>query len=254
MGQTLSSTQRPSVPSPSSSTSTTCPVDHSAFSKQHPPETPSTPPSCPVDHTSLEKRAQSTSSAASCPIDHASISKPSSAGPAQCPIQPDALDPRNHLPTLTQERAPSQSIDLPTDRSTSSIPRDAAGNWEYPSPQQFYNALVRKGWETPEAEVETMVQIHNFLNEKAWEEVHKWEAQVNKCVCPCSASDGLPSLTFFFLVSCRKGTRVCNSCASRGVRASYLRRRDSGYFSAGSYQSVSSESGAGSLGEIHADH
>jgi len=73
--------------------------------------------------------------------------------------------------------------DLPTDRTLSSIPRDAGGNWEYPSPQQFFNALVRKGWETPENEIETMVQIHNFLNEKAWEEVHKWEAQVNKCVC-----------------------------------------------------------------------
>jgi len=73
-----------------------------------------------------------------------------------------------------------QTTDLPTDRTTSSIPRDAAGNWEYPSPQQFYNALVRKGWETPETEIETMVQIHNFLNEKAWDEVHKWEAQVNK--------------------------------------------------------------------------
>ena len=94
----------------------------------------------------------------------------------------ETLDPRNHLPVLTQERASSQTIDLPTERTESSIPRDGAGKWEYPSPQQFYNALVRKGWETPETEIETMVQIHNFLNEKAWEEVQKWESQVNKCV------------------------------------------------------------------------
>ncbi|ETW78853.1 hypothetical protein HETIRDRAFT_420076 [Heterobasidion irregulare TC 32-1] len=71
-------------------------------------------------------------------------------------------------------------MDLPTERETSSIPRDAAGRWEYPSPQQFYNALVRKGWETPEEHVETMVQIHNFLNEMAWDEVKRWEDQVNK--------------------------------------------------------------------------
>ncbi|KAH9039367.1 cytochrome c/c1 heme-lyase [Lactarius pseudohatsudake] len=180
MGQTQSSTQQPSVASPSSSASTRCPVDHSALAKQHPPDPPSAAASCPVDHTSLAKHAQSSSSAASCPVDHASISKSSLATPAQCPIQPDALDPRNHLPTLTQERAPSQTTDLPTDRTKSSIRRDAAGNWEYPSPQQFYNALVRKGWETPENEIETMVQIHNFLNEKAWEEVHKWETEVNK--------------------------------------------------------------------------
>jgi hypothetical protein len=47
--------------------------------------------------------------------------------------------------------------------------------WEYPSPQQFYNALVRKGWETPEESIEMVVAIHNFLNERAWEEVMKWE-------------------------------------------------------------------------------
>ena len=26
------------------------------------------------------------------------------------------------------------------------------------------------------------MEIHNFLNEKAWEEVQKWEAEVNKYV------------------------------------------------------------------------
>lgn len=66
-------------------------------------------------------------------------------------------------------------MQLPTDRTESTIPRDPAAKWEYPSPQQFYNALVRKGWETPEEHVETMVEIHNFLNEQAWQEVLKWE-------------------------------------------------------------------------------
>ncbi|KAH9978327.1 cytochrome c and c1 heme-lyase [Russula compacta] len=177
MGQTTSSTQHLA----SASSSASCPVDHSAFAK-HPQASSSAPTaSCPVDHISPANRAQSSSSAASCPVDHASFSKSSSTLPAQCPVQPETLDPRNHLPVLTQDRAPSQTIDLPTERTASSIPRDVAGNWDYPSPQQFYNALVRKGWETPESEIETMVQIHNFLNEKAWEEVQKWEAQINKC-------------------------------------------------------------------------
>lgn len=62
----------------------------------------------------------------------------------------------------------------------SSIPRDHSGRtWEYPSPQQFYNALVRKGWETPEEHIETMVEIHNFLNEAAWNEVLKWEKRAD---------------------------------------------------------------------------
>jgi len=72
----------------------------------------------------------------------------------------------------------------------SSIPRviDAeAGSgsrqtWEYPSPQQFYNALVRKGMDTPAEHIETVVEIHNFLNERAWGEVLKWEKRVAQCV------------------------------------------------------------------------
>ena len=87
------------------------------------------------------------------------------------------------MPTLSQAPAPNQSIDLPTARTESSIPRDDEGKWEYPSPQQFYNALVRKGWETPEEHVETMVQIHNFLNEQAWLEILKWEKKQNPYVC-----------------------------------------------------------------------
>jgi len=38
--------------------------------------------------------------------------------------------------------------------------------------------LVRKGWETPEDSVEMMVDIHNFLNEEAWQEVMKWERKL----------------------------------------------------------------------------
>lgn len=86
------------------------------------------------------------------------------------------------MPVLSQYPAVAQSTYLPTDRETSSIPRDEGDRWDYPSPQQFYNALVRKGWETPEEHVETMVQIHNFLNEMAWDEVQKWEKEVSSYV------------------------------------------------------------------------
>ena len=213
MGQSPSSTQHSASSPPSS---TRCPVDHSAF-ENHPQVSASS--SCPVDHAALQaNRAQASLSAASCPVDHgvpssfpssppsSSSSRSSSAAPVQCPVQQQrteaqTLDPRNHLPVLTQERAPSQTADLPTERTASSIPRDAAGNWEYPSPQQFYNALVRKGFETPENEVETMVQIHNFLNERAWDEVRKWETQINKCVSSPSTPwmrTNMPCLGSFF--------------------------------------------------------
>lgn len=115
---------------------------------------------------------------------------------AECPIPHDqrALHPLNRIPMglSSTERAPGQVLDLPTDREVSSIPRPHrpeesasdnledrhSGRWEYPSPQQFYNALVRKGWETPEESIEMVVAIHNFLNERAWDEVMKWEKRL----------------------------------------------------------------------------
>lgn len=97
---------------------------------------------------------------------------------------PGLMNPLNNMPHLSQSPAPSQKAQLPVERTESTIPRtpspdgeSALEKWEYPSPQQFYNALVRKGWETPEESVETMVEIHNFLNEMAWKEVVKWETE-----------------------------------------------------------------------------
>lgn len=70
-----------------------------------------------------------------------------------------------------------QNQPLPLSREASSIPRgDTEGNWEYPSPQQMYNAMLRKGYtDTPVDAVESMVAVHNFLNEGAWAEVCEWE-------------------------------------------------------------------------------
>ena len=127
-------------------------------------------------------------------------------GAAKCPVPHDArssLNPLNHIPMglSATDRQPGQKMVLPTDRESSTIPRPGqptgrggdGGNayggiggateeeskvWEYPSPQQFYNALVRKGWETPEESMEMVVAIHNFLNERAWEEVMKWETRL----------------------------------------------------------------------------
>jgi len=72
-----------------------------------------------------------------------------------------------------------QTINLPLEREASTIPRgDGQGNWEYPSPQQMYNAMLRKGYtDTPAEHVESMVAVHNFLNEGAWEEIKGWEAR-----------------------------------------------------------------------------
>jgi cytochrome c heme-lyase len=146
---------------------------------QQAPPPPSPPPGCPMHNTD---------SPAS---DHAPMGQ---------------VNSLNNIPDLAQAPSPGQQTFLPLERTISSIPRANTGSasasacpvahststpattggntaakeekteqWEYPSPQQFYNALVRKGWETPEESVEMMVNIHNWLNEEAWQQVRRWE-------------------------------------------------------------------------------
>jgi cytochrome c heme-lyase len=112
-----------------------------------------------------------------------------SAPPATCPVPHDSrepktksilsqLNPLNYMfREISQAPAPNQSIALPTTREESTIPRGSGdGNWEYPSPQQMYNALLRKGYtDTDATAVESMVSVHNFLNEGAWAEIVGWE-------------------------------------------------------------------------------
>lgn len=118
----------------------------------------------------------------SCPIS-SSANNGSTESRSQCPVKHhtnnDLLNPLNNIPpNLSSLPAEDQKIPLSIERTQSSIPKDdVSQKWEYPSPQQFYNALKRKGWETPEEEIDTMVLIHNFLNEQCWQQVLAWEAR-----------------------------------------------------------------------------
>ncbi|KAF2766419.1 cytochrome c and c1 heme-lyase [Teratosphaeria nubilosa] len=51
-----------------------------------------------------------------------------------------------------------------------------SGNWIYPSQEMFFNAMKRKGHEAQEKDMQSIVPIHNAVNEKAWTEIRKWEA------------------------------------------------------------------------------
>jgi len=45
----------------------------------------------------------------------------------------------------------------------------------------MYNAMLRKGFtDTPQDAVESMVAVHNFLNEGAWAEIVEWERRFGK--------------------------------------------------------------------------
>jgi cytochrome c heme-lyase len=66
-------------------------------------------------------------------------------------------------------------------KDQSSIPAhqpDFSEKWVYPSEQQFYNAMKRKGWDLPpgiEKSIPHVVRIHNAVNEKGWKEILEWE-------------------------------------------------------------------------------
>lgn len=107
----------------------------------------------------------------------ASSSADSSASPSPKQGLLSRLNPLNNMPLfLSNERAADQTQDLPLSRERSTIPKGDGSLWEYPSPQQMYNAMLRKGYtDTPVDAVESMVSVHNFLNEGAWAEIMGWE-------------------------------------------------------------------------------
>ena len=116
----------------------------------------------------------------SCPV---RLPKDSAPGRDSSSSTLSKLNPLNYMPAnLSQSRAANQTVYLPLSRETSSIPRgDADSNWEYPSPQQMYNAMLRKGYDdTPQDAVESMVAVHNFLNEGAWAEIVGWEQRFSR--------------------------------------------------------------------------
>ena len=59
--------------------------------------------------------------------------------------------------------------------------------WQYPSEQMFYNALKRKGkgGDVREEDMNTVVSIHNAVNERTWRQLMAWEApHCDECATP----------------------------------------------------------------------
>ncbi|KAK1823772.1 holocytochrome c synthase [Friedmanniomyces endolithicus] len=143
-----------------------CPMHQSSTTAPHPPPNQPPPASTP---------------ASACPY---TPPPPSSADTTATPSYISKLNPLNYMPSsiANTREATHQTISLPLERETSTIPRgDGPGTWEYPSPQQMYNAMLRKGYtDTPAEHVESMVAVHNFLNEGAWEEIREWERRFGK--------------------------------------------------------------------------
>jgi hypothetical protein len=96
------------------------------------------------------------------------------------------VDPGNMMKAGGERNlpAPMQQMPLDTARQVSTIPKsdynpdhqdDEKQLWEYPSPQMFFNAMRRKGYQPSEQDMSMVVAIHNAVNERAWSEVLDWE-------------------------------------------------------------------------------
>ncbi|KAF2107928.1 cytochrome c heme lyase-like protein [Lophiotrema nucula] len=150
------------------------------------------PPGCPM-HKKTPQPPSRLPESASTPTGACPYVPPDTPSPASASIPSSApspkqgllsrLNPLNNMPfDLSNKKAFSeQTQDLPLSRETSTIPKDDGSLWEYPSPQQMYNAMLRKGYtDTPVDAVESMVSIHNFLNEGAWAEIVGWERRFSR--------------------------------------------------------------------------
>ena len=153
-------------------------------------------PGCPIDHSSSSKPSSSapssssstSASAATCPIDHGGASAAAAAAAPAPPrsrgtvynVYSQPIDPSNQMPaTAAQAPSPGQTKPLSTNRVQATIQKGGTdGTWTYPSPQMFWNALVRKGKAdgVSEDDMDSVVSIHNEMNERAWAGLLTWEA------------------------------------------------------------------------------
>jgi len=54
-----------------------------------------------------------------------------------------------------------------------------SSQWMYPSEQQFYNAMRKKGYNPPIEAIPSVLKIHNAVNERSWLQVRKWEKELH---------------------------------------------------------------------------
>lgn len=88
------------------------------------------------------------------------------------------------MPEMSQTAAADQKMELSKTRETSGIPKTGeSSNWVYPSPQQFYHALLRKNKEAEAEVMNDIVFAHNVTNERSWKAVLDWE-RLHQKSCP----------------------------------------------------------------------
>ena len=162
---------------------------------QHPPIISSS------SNSTTDTKAAAATPSSACPMKQSST-----ATTTKYDVYSRPLDPTNNMPSTHDTRntlpAYTQTSPLDTTRVSSTIPRGGGNTgetWTYPSPQMFYNALVRKGKLanpsenattvddnntatttstvvlTKEEDMASVVAMHNCMNEATWRRVLQWE-------------------------------------------------------------------------------
>uniref|UniRef100_A0A7S3QEP1 Holocytochrome c-type synthase n=1 Tax=Chaetoceros debilis TaxID=122233 RepID=A0A7S3QEP1_9STRA len=140
-----------------------------------------------------KSESASSSSTSGCPV-----KMKSSSSKTQYNVYSQPIDPKNNMPAVANQLPnPHQSEKLDTIRVKSKIPKGGSDEdtWTYPSPQMFYNSLARKNklGDTEESDIESVVAIHNNMNEKTWSKVVEWEDVLD----PDGQKSGGPKLLKF---------------------------------------------------------
>ncbi|KAH9137202.1 hypothetical protein AeRB84_017938 [Aphanomyces euteiches] len=139
--------------------------------------------SCPVDHKG--GAAETTANASGCPVDHSCKANDMGGCPVDhTTLTKSGLNALNLMEPADQRADPQQKVPLSTHRVASTIPmgsyvpahqNEGQDTWKYPSEQQYFNAMKRKGWDPQERDMKVIVGIHNTINEKGWAEVVEYE-------------------------------------------------------------------------------
>lgn len=105
----------------------------------------------------------------------------------------ECINPATRMPYARdlEGKSSPEAEKLSAERSISSIPRadtneeevnnnntataTTGTTWQYPSARMFYNALERKGKAVPVDAIDTMLAVHNYLNEAVWRQVEEKE-------------------------------------------------------------------------------
>mmetsp|Transcript_21693 Transcript_21693/g.36314 ORF Transcript_21693/g.36314 Transcript_21693/m.36314 type:complete len:293 (+) Transcript_21693:65-943(+) len=134
---------------------------------------------CPVDHGKNNQQTPVVAEVGECPVQHTS-----STGSARTEQQLEYNADANDL-VFGQHPSQGQKSNLSVERSVSTIPKgnftpthqpEDTKKWVYPSEQQYYNAMKRKGYSPEERDVPVVLYIHNQVNEQGWKQIKEWEA------------------------------------------------------------------------------